>query len=51
MAGNNSDGEELLAHPPGIALCRQIGEEEPALRREVPHNEKDGACFSSQTGY
>ena len=29
--GSNGDGEELLAHPPGIALRRQIGEEELAL--------------------
>ena len=33
--GSNGDGEELLVHPPGIALRRQIGEEELALRREV----------------
>ena len=26
--GSNGDGEELLTHPPGIALRWQIGEEE-----------------------
>ena len=31
VAGNDSDGEELLAHPLGIALQRQIGEGELAL--------------------
>ena len=31
MVGNDGDGEELLAHPPKIALGRQIGEEELAL--------------------
>ena len=31
VVGNDGDGEELLAHPPGIALLRQIGEEELAL--------------------
>ena len=29
--GSNGDGEELLAHPPGIALRRQIQEEELTL--------------------
>ena len=48
--GSNSDGEELHAHPPGIALRRQIGEEEFALRREVALDEQVGACISSQTG-
>ena len=28
MAGNDSDGKELLAHPPWILLQWQIGEEE-----------------------
>ena len=48
--GSNGDGEELLAHPPGIALRRQIREEEFTLRREVPLDGQDGACISSQTG-
>ena len=48
--GSNGDGEELLAHPSGIALWRQIGEEELVLRREVALEEQDGACISSQTG-
>ena len=48
MAGNDSDGEELLAHPPGIALQWEIKEEELALRCEVPLNEEGGACFSSE---
>ena len=26
MVGNDGDGEELLAHPPGIALRRKIRE-------------------------
>ena len=50
VAGNDGDGEEWLAHPPGIALRRQTGEEELALRREVPLKEQDGAYISSQTG-
>ena len=49
VAGNDGDGEEWLAHPPGIAL-RQQTEEELALRREVALEERDGACVSSQTG-
>ena len=48
--GSNGNGEELLAHPPGIALRRQIGEEELVLQREVALKEQDGACISSQTG-
>ena len=48
--GSNGDGEELLTHPLGIALRRQIGEEELALRREVELEEQDVACISSQTG-
>ena len=48
--GKRRDGEEWLAHPPGIALRRQTGEEELALRREVPLKEQDGAYISSQTG-
>ena len=31
VAGDDSDGEEWLAHPPGIALRWQIGDEELAL--------------------
>ena len=50
VAGNDGDGEEWLAHPPGIALRRQTGEQELALRREVPLKERDGAYISSQTG-
>ena len=50
VAGNDGDGEEWLAHPPGIALRRQTGEEELTLRREVPLKEWDGAYISSQTG-
>ena len=50
VAGNDGDGEEWLAHPPGIALRRQTGEEELALRREVPLKEQDGAYISSLTG-
>ena len=49
VAGNDGDGEEWLAHPPGIALRQQKEEEELVLRREVPLEEKDGACISSQT--
>ena len=45
LVGNDGDGEELLAHPPGIGLWRQIGEEKLALRREVPLDEQDGACI------
>ena len=50
VAGNDGDGEEWLAHPPGIALRRQTWEEELALRGEVPLRERDGACISNQTG-
>ena len=50
MAGDDGDGEGWLAHPPGIALRRQTGEEELVLRREVPLKEQDGAYISSQTG-
>ena len=50
VAGNDGDGEEWLARPPGIALWRQTGEDELALRREVALKERDGACISSQTG-
>ena len=50
VVGNDGDGEELPVQPPGIALRWQIGEEELALRREVPLDEQDGACISSQTG-
>ena len=42
VAGNDDDGEEWLAHPPGIALWRQTGEEELTLQREVPLKEQDG---------
>ena len=31
VAGDDGDGEEWLAHPPGIALRRKTGEEELAL--------------------
>ena len=31
VVGNDGDGEELLAYPPGIVLRWQIGEEELAL--------------------
>ena len=27
MVGNDGDGKELLAHPPGIELLQKIGEE------------------------
>ena len=50
VAGNDGDCKKWLAHPPGIARRRQTGEEELALRREVPLRERDGACISSQTG-
>ena len=50
VAGNNGDGEEWHARPPGIALWRQTGEEELTLQREVALKERDGACISSQTG-
>ena len=50
LGGSATDGEEWLAHPPGIALRRQMGEEELTLRREVPLKERDGAYISSQTG-
>ena len=40
MAGNDSDGEELLAYPPGLALRRQIEGEELALRRDMPHDKQ-----------
>ena len=49
VAGNDGDGEEWLAHPPGIALRRQTREEELALRREVALEEQDGVYISSQT--
>ena len=41
VAGNDGDGEEWLAHPPGIALWQQTGEEELALRREVALKEQE----------
>ena len=47
--GSNGNGEELLAHPPGIALRLQIGEEELAFRHEVALEEEDSACIFSQT--
>ena len=50
MAGNDGDGEELLVHPPGIALRRQIRYEERALQREVPPDEQDGTFIFRQTG-
>ena len=50
VAGNDGDGKEWLAHPPGIAVRRQIGEEELAFRHEVPVKEQDDAYISSQTG-
>ena len=50
VVGNDDDGEEWLAHPPGIALWRQTGEEGLALGCEVPLKEHDGAYISSQTG-
>ena len=50
VAGKDSDGEEWLAHPPGIVLRRQMGEGELSLRREVPLKRQDGAYISSQTG-
>ena len=50
LLGNDGDGEKWLGHTPGIALRRQTGEEELALRREVPLKEQDGAHISSQTG-
>ena len=40
--GSNGDGEELLAHPFGIVLRQQIGEEELALRCEVALDGQDG---------
>ena len=40
-----------LRIPLGIALRLQTGEEELALRHEVPLKEQDGACISSQTGF
>ena len=49
-AGNDGDGEEWLAHPLGIALRQQTGEEELALRHEVLLKQQDGAYISSQTG-
>ena len=49
-AGNDGDGEEWLAHPLGIALRRQMEQEELALRREVPLKQQDGAYISSQIG-
>ena len=39
-----------LCIPPRIALWQQIGEEELELWYEVPLDEQDGACFSSQIG-
>ena len=50
-AKSDGDGEELLAHAPGIVLQWQIGEEELMLQSELPLDEQDGACISSQTGY
>ena len=50
MAGNDGNGKEWLAHPLRIALQRQTGEEELSFRREVPLEERDGACISSQIG-
>ena len=50
VEGNVGEGVELLSHLPRITLRRQIGEEELALRREVPLDEQDGACISNQTG-
>ena len=51
VVGKASDNEELLAHPLGIGLQLQSGEEELALRCEVPLDEQDCAHSPGLTGY
>ena len=50
VAGDDGDGEEWLAHPPGIVLRWQTREEKLALRHEVPLKKQDGVYISSQNG-
>ena len=50
VAGNGGGDKELLVHPPRIALWWAFEEEELVFQREVPLDEQDGACISSQTG-